>query len=277
MLSVRTRIIAAAFMALSLAQYASAQEATTPQPAMSAPQAKVPEYVEGKGFKGQIFTVKHRDPSALIRAVANLGSGFKGASISHNNEFNTITVRDFPENIAAIEEAIKRLDTPQSARPDIEIHVHVLIASNVAGASDEYPAELGDVMKQLQSTLKYKSYSLMTSSIQRGKEGGQGIRNKGVAESKLFNLTTPHGNPIFYSYSLHPISMDATGSAGPVVHIGNFAFDIRVPINVGTSIQYDNVGFNTPITSRDGEKIVVGTTTMGDKGLVVVLLTRILK
>jgi ribosome-associated protein YbcJ (S4-like RNA binding protein) len=56
---------------------------------------------------------------------------------------------------------------------------------------------------------------------------------------------------------------------------------MRVPINVGSAvksaIQYQDVGFNTPVSVRDGEKVVVGTTTMGDKGLVVVLITKFLK
>lgn len=277
MLTVKTRIITAIFITLSCVSFASAQESTQPRPAPSASPAAESQYVEAKGFKGQIIEVKHRDPAMMVQAIGNLSSGFKGARISYNNEFNTVTVRDFPENIAAIEEAIKRLDTPQKARPDIEFRVHVLIASNTAAASDEYPAELGDVIKQLQSTLKYKSYSLMTSSVQRSKEGREGTRSTGVAESKLFNVTTPHGNPIFYSYSLQSISLDSAASGVSTVQIGTFNFDMRVPLNLGTSIQYENVGFRTPVSSRDGEKVVVGTTTMGDKGLVVVLLTRILK
>src|SRR5688572_12824915 len=68
--------------------------------------------VTERQFKTKIFELKYRDPGTLANVVRQLGSGFKGAGISTNAEFKTITVRDFPENIATIEEAIKRLDTP---------------------------------------------------------------------------------------------------------------------------------------------------------------------
>src|SRR5438552_10761793 len=91
------------------------------------------DFVTEKGFKSKVFEVKYRDAESLRRVLLTLGSGFKGASISPSSEFKTLTVRDFPENIAAIEEALKRLDTPAAPRPNIELHMHVLIASNTAG------------------------------------------------------------------------------------------------------------------------------------------------
>src|SRR5437660_7853313 len=137
-----------------------AQEARSPtSTAQPTPSAKSPEYVEEKGFKGKIFEIKYRDLSGLLQVIRPLGSGFKGATMSIDREFKTLTVRDFPENIASIEEAIKRLDTPQAPRPDIEFSVHVLIASNASGNREDYPAELADVVTQLKSALKYKSYT----------------------------------------------------------------------------------------------------------------------
>jgi hypothetical protein len=224
-----------------------------------------------------VFEVKHRNPYALLHALSLLGSGFKGARMDRSDEFNTITVRDFPENIAAIEEALKRLDTPQPPSPDIEFQVHVLIASNTATASTELPAGLNPVVEQLKATLNYKNYGLMTSSIQRGKEGRQGLRSEGVAESKLFDLPTPQNNPIFFSYGIEHVTLDKTASGTATVQIGSFDFHMRVPINIGTGVQYQNVGFRTPISARDGEKVVVGTTAMGDKGLVVVLIAKFLR
>jgi len=260
---------------LALAPMTFGQETTTPTPKPSAA-SKATDYVEEKGFKGKIFEIKYRDPVGLLLVIRSLGSGFKGATASVDREFRTLTVRDFPENIAAIEEAIKRLDTPQAPRPDIEFSVHVLIASNSAGGSEDYPAELGDVVKQLKSALKYKSYALMTSSIHRAKEGPNGVRNSGVAESNLFSSVPTPPNPIFYEYSLESISVDSASGA-PTVQVGNLNFNMRVPLNLGTSVQYQNVGFRSPVGLRQGEKVVVGSTTMGDKGLVVVVSAKLLK
>jgi hypothetical protein len=257
---------------------AGGQQATTqtPQPAL-APSAKGPDYVEEKGFKTKIVEVKHRNPDVLYRVIRALGSGFKGATISSDSEFKTLTIRDFPENIAVMEEAIKRLDVPEPPRPDVELHIHVLIASNAATASGERPSELNDVIKQLQSTLAYKNYNLMTSSVQRAKEGRLGVESSGVAESKLFNVETPQGYPIFYTYSLDPVTIDSGGAGDARVQIPRFNFNMRIPLNMGNSIQYENVGFRTPVSVREGEKVVVGTTTMGDKGLIVVLTAKVIR
>ena len=271
---IKRRILAAVVVAASLLAAAFGQQpAQTPAPKAETPQPKPPDYVETTGFKGKVFPVKYREPYAVMRAVQPLGSGFRGASMSFSDEFKTIAVRDFPENLAAIEEAIKRLDTPEAQRPDIEFHVNVLIASNATGGADEYPPELGDVVKQLQSALRYKSYALMTSSIHRTREGRERVENNGVAESRLFTVNAPQGNPFFYNYSFSAVSLDATAT----VQIGTFSFQMRVPVNIGSSIQYENVGFRSPVSLRQGEKVVVGTTTMGDKGLVVVLSARIVK
>lgn len=238
--------------------------------------SRAPDYVEEKGFKGKVFELKHRDPNSLLQVMRPLGSGFKGATMSVDREFRTLTVRDFPENIAAIEEAIKRLDTPESPRPDIEFSIHVLIASASPGEAENYPAELGDVVRQLKTALKYKSYTLMTSAIHRAKEGPGRVENSGVAESKLFlSMPTPP-NPIFYSYFFDSISIDS-GSAAPTVQVREFHFSMRIPLNLGSSVQYENVGFRSPVGLRQGEKVVVGSTTMGDKGLVVVVSAKLLK
>ena len=235
------------------------------------------DYVSEQGFRNKLYQLKHRDPNSLLSVLKLLGSGVKGASISANPEYRTLTVRDFPENLATIEEALARLDVPEPYRPDIEFRVYVLLASNTPGGGAEYPAELNEVIGQLRTTFKYKDYTLMTSSIHRAKEGPVGINNRGVAEAKKLTATAmPLGNPIFYEYQLGPIMMDAK-AANPTVQIGMFVFNMRIPISVGTKINYDNIGFRTPVSLRDGEKVVVGTTTMEDKGLVVVLSERIIK
>src|SRR5919108_3318703 len=82
-----------------------------------------------KEYKNKVFTLQHREPRLIAAAVKLLGSGFKGADLSMNEELRTITVRDFPENIAAIEEAIARLDRPSAPAPDMELKISVLIAS----------------------------------------------------------------------------------------------------------------------------------------------------
>jgi type II secretory pathway component GspD/PulD (secretin) len=122
----KTMKVVSTVLCLSLifvtASFAQQPSTTTPNPSDN--------YVTEKNFKSKVFEVKYRDPGSLANVLKQLGSGFKGAMIYPNSDFKTLTVRDFPENLATIEEALKRLDTPAAPRPNIELRMHVLIASN---------------------------------------------------------------------------------------------------------------------------------------------------
>jgi len=230
---------------------------------------KEEEYNVVREFKNKVFTVQNRDARTIASSIKLLGSGFKGAGISVNEELRTITIRDFPENIAAIEEAIKRLDHSAPRVPDIELKISVLIASKTALPAAAVPDELAPVVKQLQSTLRYPNYGLMTSSVHRTKIG-DGVEGSGVAEPTLLGMTASEARPIFYSYYLRRITSGAGDPA--TIDIERFQFNMKVPLDVGDGkVQYQSVGFETPVSIRQGEKVVIGTTTMRDKALIVVL------
>ena len=230
-----------------------------------------PSFNTNKDFRNKVFTIQHRDPRTILSAVKLLGSGFKGADLSMNDELRTITVRDFPENLASIEDAISRLDKPAASAPDMELKISVLIGSKSPLASTAAaPDELAPVIKQLQSTLSYAHYGLLTTTVHRSKTG-IGIEGSGVAESTLLGLKTNETRPIFYTYQLRGVSVDAEK-----LDVDNFEFSMRVPLELGTgNVQYQNVGFKTPVAVNQGEKVVIGTTTMNDKALVVVVTAKV--
>jgi len=230
---------------------------------------KEEEFNTVREYKNRVFTVQNRDARTIANTIKLLGSGFKGAGINVNEELRTITVRDFPENLAAIEDAIKRLDQTAPKARDIELKISVLIASKTALANAALPEDLAPVVKQLQSTLTYSHYGLMTSSVHRTKVG-DGVEGSGVAEPTLLGMTASQERPIFYTYNLRRIT-SAAGDAA-TIDIERFQFSMRVPLDIGGgSIQYQSVGFETPVSIRQGEKVVIGTTTMRDKALIVVL------
>lgn len=236
---------------------------------------KEEEYNTVREFRNKVFTVQNREPNAIASAVKLLGSGFKGAGLSVNSELRTITVRDFPENVAAIEEAIKRLDQRAAPEPNVELKISVLIGSKMPlpGAS-AVPEELASVLKQLQATLSYTHYALMTSALQRTKPG-RAVEGSGVAEPWLLGLTPEQSRPIFYTYRLQNLRVEGPADR-PTLDVENFNFSMRVPIDVGGgSIQYQSVGFETPVSVRQSEKVVIGTTTMRDKALVVVVTAKV--
>ncbi|HEX8189259.1 MAG TPA: secretin N-terminal domain-containing protein [Pyrinomonadaceae bacterium] len=224
-------------------------------------------YVTQKVFQSRVFDVRNRDPQSLVRVLGPLTSGFRGAVVSANPEFRTISVRDFAENIAVIEEAIRRLDTPEAARPSVEFRVHMLIASNDEAVVNRYPAELSDVVRQLQATLGYKNFSLMGSQIVRGKEGRGDNYNRGVADLRMANDTPANKSPVYYSYNLSNVSLD-----GARVQVDQFSMEMKVPLWLGEGkIVYETVGFKNPVALREGERVVAGTTSIADKNVVVIL------
>jgi hypothetical protein len=238
-----------------------------------------PQYVENKGFKGQIFEIKHRRPQELIRAISPLGSGFKGATVSYNDETQTISVRDFPENIAAIEAAIKRLDTPQSARAEssVELSIHVLLTrtdgpSNLVATP--LPPDLTDVIKQMQNTFAFKDYQLVTTIVQRAITFKSFPRDAVAGKGDSIWFETYKGDDgnlqriqrsAAYEYRVGAIEISSIPSGGAKIQLDKFAF------------QFGKAEVSSNLEVRDGEKLVVGTASWGNTAMILVLTAKIIK
>jgi type II secretory pathway component GspD/PulD (secretin) len=255
-----TLALVLAFVSASFAQ----QPAPGPVPSPEPNQADRPTE---RSFKSKVFEIKYRDPNSLVNAVINLGSGVRGSTMSANGEFRTITVRDFPENIATVEEALKRLDVPAAPRPNIELHMHVLIASNTSATATDVPADLKEVLAQLRGTLNYKNYELVASIVQRLTETPRGLQGSGIAELPSTNPGTPVSY-IPYEYHINNISLvqNATGAAS--VQIAEFTF---------VTVENNRARVQTALNLRDGEKVVVGTATIRNRALVIVLTAKLIK
>lgn len=222
-------------------------------------------------FRTKIFEVHNRSVRDLSLAIRGLGSGSHGTDFSWNDEMHTITVRDFPENIAAIEEALGRLDKPMPAVPDVELKISILIGSKTALPDASLPEDLDPVIKQLRSTLRYTHFALLAANVHHTK-AGQGVEGSGIAEPGVLKTTATE--PILYDYQLHNIHMD-TAAERPSISVERFAFSLKVPAKTAKGEQYRSVGFNTPVSIRQNEKVVIGTTTMGDRAVIVVLMANV--
>lgn len=264
-----TKNIMAAFVLVLVVISASfAQQADTPRP-----QETPRESPFTKDFKTKIFEVKYRPADRLATVVGRLLSG-GSASISANSEFKTITVRDFPENLATIEQVLQRLDTPAAPRPNIELHMHVLIASNnrkPSGTGAPVPAELRDVLKQLSETLTYQNYELATSAVQRlTTEMTRAVEVKGTAELSGETPTAPNSIMI-YNHDIQSVSLVQNATGSPTVEIGYFRFTAIIDKDL------PGVGIGTALNLRDGEKVVVGTADIRNRALVIVLIAKLIK
>lgn len=272
MLRTTTKLFMTLLLFVGLAPVSLAHPNGQQQPANK---DKEPAYVDFTGFKGKIIEVKNRDPRSLVSILTPLGSGFKGAELKANPDFKTITVRDFPENIAVIEEAVKRLDVPLPAKsaeppqPDVEIYGYVLIASQGQQSGNDYPKAIDDVVKQLQANLNFKSYQLLTTIVQRVRLGG-GVSSGGnaILADKSFASN--------YDFTIGRInSENETGNVSPLL-----LRDVSlraVGLNTPDGQNPGNAQLRTDLKLRDGEKVVVGTASLRDKALILVLTAKVIK
>lgn len=245
-------------------------------PATPAPQAapKEPEFTTTREFRNRLFLVQHRSPVALREALRPLGSGFKGALLDwiDRDGVRALSVRDFPENLAAMEEALKRLDLPAPSRKEVELYIHVFFASAQEAPAEPVAEEMKEVLSSLRSTLNYRSYTPVAAFLQRASVGMDSVNGNGTRDMPLKG---PKGEstsvPLRFTWIVGAIRHQEGPDGQGTFAVENFRFMIQE----GTNSRSAQV--MTPLTLKDGEKVVVGTSTFADRGVIVVVAAKAVK
>lgn len=217
----------------------------------------------------KMFDVKHRDADKLADALRPLLSNTPRSSVSFNKTFRTITVRDLPENIAVIETALKRLDTPESAPTTIEFQLHLIAASQTSGEKVALPANLEAAINQLKMTLRYTNYRYMTTLINRVNENGV-MKSSGKLDHPF-----PANQPekAWYAYEIINPRITSDTSNREVFSIPVFEFGM-------TDDNHRRIGhLNTQLSLRDSETTVIGTANAGgsDQAIIVIVSAKKVK
>ena len=140
-------------------------------------------------------------------------------------------------------------------------HLHVLLAT-ADGPSSELPAEIQNAVKQLQATLNYRGFTLLTPIVQRTREGFDVTFSGGAVE-----LPGP-GTSVMrqaYRYSIRSLGKTIDG------RVELNGFDFSTDGNLGEARVQSNLSL------REGEQVVVGTASLRGKALVLVLSSRTIK
>jgi len=219
----------------------------------------VPLFAQESKMTSKVFTVHYRQPSDILSAVTLLGSGAGMAAMHVNNELKTLTVRDYPENIAQVEDAIKRLDVPAAEAPVAQLTLSVLIGTKTA-AGNGVPDDLEPVVKELKSALRYSHYGLVTTAVQRVTSGAV-TEGSGTVDASLLGSTKNAA----YHFRLRK----------PAIVLGEHAALSVEELTFGMHVDTSDIGFDTPLTIRDGETVVIGTSSLGDKALILVVNAKI--
>lgn len=264
--------------ALMAAPFPALAQQATPAPQTAQSREPDPDPAILKAMKSKVIEVKHRHPIWLASSLRALTSGVRGARLDTTNQdgINTITVRDFPENIAAIEDALKRLDVPSAANqaPDVELHIHVLFAHKGAVSNGDVPGELMDVIKTLKGTLAYRGYTMAASFVQRVHAPNERrMEGTGLVDLKASDSEGGKAQPyLAFEWSASTVGLETPKDGAPIIQLRDF--QIRVQENKPGSSSMRVASFQTDLSFKEGEKVVVGTSVIKDRGLIVVLTAR---
>lgn len=264
-------LLLAAPCRVAVAQPATPKPAapTAAAPAAPAPVAPQPDLPPEKGLRGEVWMLEHRDPDAIFRTLRAFGSGARGSYVNADADLRAISARDFPENLALIGAAIRRLDVAEPARMDVDLKIHVLIAGNGPEGGAGVPEDLADVVAALKGTLRYKSYTLLTTFAQRARDRARNLSASGMAA--LPALEGKEAVKIQIDFQARELRLEPGASGATNVRIDDFSLR-ALPVAGG-----GNAGVRTDLTVRPGEKVVVGTSSLGDRGLAVVVSAAVVK
>lgn len=217
----------------------------------------------------RLFVLKYADPNQ----VSNLIRVFTG-NVTPNAAMHALAVSATPAAMAAIEDAIKRLDVPASAPQNVELTAYLLTGSDADGMSGTLPKELDNVVAQLKGTFAYKNYRLGDILTLRGRTGQRHSTSGSGGSVMIGNVA----QPVFPQFSVNSIGVGEGGT----IHIDGLQVGNRVPVMTGTSseskINYQEVGLDTDVDIKEGQKVVVGKVGLNpNEAMFVVLVAHVIQ
>jgi hypothetical protein len=220
--------------------------AQTPPPAQTAPPAPPTEK--------RIFQARYAD----VKDLANV-LGVFGYHIEANRDLHVLAVSAPHDVMAAIEDAIKRLDVPAAAPKDVDLIVYLVLASQQADGSGGIPAELQPVASELKGVLSFKSFRMLDTILLRTQPG-----NRATARGVIAGP-----DKTFYDFTVNPSTV-TEDPKGRLIRLDNLTLNLHLPGGLAA-------GIYTEITVREGQKVVVGKSNMGgaDQALILVITAKV--
>jgi hypothetical protein len=161
-------------------------------------------------------------------------------------------------------------------RSNLEVQVHLLVASSDAAAKDTVPQALQPFVRELRQSLPAANYILAGTYTSRMKAGST-IENKGMVAAKLLMGQEYSGVASFYEYTM-TVAL-ATDGPVPTVEIPRFRFGLQLPLFSGMNppkYDYHFTGITTELSLREATPTLAGTMTtiIPNQMLIVVISVR---
>jgi hypothetical protein len=206
---------------------------------------------EQRNWETKIYTIRYVDTNELGRAL----SMFR-AQMSANPSLHVLSVRAPKEILPAIEDAIKRLDVPQPDRvTNGELTVFVLMASDQSDPGSNLPASLQPVVAQLKGVLNYRSYQLVETLLARVTNSSRRLNLGGT----LQGVRPVASEPVGYTLTADQTTVQNPTGKSPTLYLLNMNFNLG-NINIGTNVEIPQ-----------GQQVVVGKASMGDRAFILVM------
>lgn len=192
----------------------------------------------------KLFVLKYADPERLYNSVRI----FPDTLMIPNKDMHTLSVSGSSTQMPAIEEAINRLDVPASAPKNIELTVYLIIGGDSEGT---IPKDLDPVVTQLKNAFPFKAYRLMDLLTLRTRTGQRASTQSSGGAMEMA------GRPIPVETSFR-INSASTTADGTTVRLDGMSASSKVPYDTGNGFSYRNLGLDTDLDIKEGQKVVVG-------------------
>ena len=216
----------------------------------------------------KLFLLKYADPGHVASLL-----GVFNVSVRPDSEMHALAVETTPgPTMAAIEEAIQRLDVPSVASKNIEMTAYLLIGGESAGTEPTAtPKELDSVVAQLKNAFAFKSYRLLDVLALRTRVGQRASTNSVGRPMQIG--TNSMSSPI----TQFRINSAGIGSDETTVRIDSLNLSIRIPVRSGSEnqISFSDVGLQADVDIKQGQKVVIGRVSVAESALFVVLTAQV--
>jgi hypothetical protein len=208
----------------------------------------------------RLFVLKYADPNQMRDLLNFMGT------VRTNTELHAVTVSATANSMAAIEDAIKRLDVPTAAPQNIDLTMYLVAGDDGDAASAPLPRDLDSVVAQLGNNFSYKAYRLWDVLTMRTRTGQvvtlDSSGGSGDAPPNRIRVATS-------------ITIRSTTIAGDgTIRINGLQANSKVQ-GVAETTQ---VGIRTDVDIKEGQKVVVGKQSTGpNQALFLVIMAKVVQ
>ena len=215
----------------------------------------------------KLFILKYADPRAIQGLL-----GIFDAAVTSNSDMHALAVTANSTNMAAIEDAIAKLDTPQAASKNVDLTIHLMVGSEAdAAIGNALPKDLEPVAAQLKNNFPFKTYRLFDTLTLRS-------RSDRAANTTSTGGSVKVGESTFTATTTFGVRSASIAPDGSTVRIDGMKAHTRMPVisGTGTVMNFQDLGMETDVDIKEGQKVVVGRFGITrDQAMFLVLTARV--